>query len=319
MVGDHLQPGGQGFLRLVSRLTEAAGQVVQQRFHALVEQPGPVLHARMPPPGADADIERVIRRRIGEQLAIAGAEALDGGSVEEDLAHRAQHQPVHGGAAALGGRVQAADAFDLVAEEVEAQRLGLAGGEQVQDAATHRVFAWLHHGAGAAVAIALQEAGDRFDGGPPAALQVQRRARKGRTRRHALHQGIHRGQNDARPCLLDREVGEGRDPLGHKLRVGRDAVIGQAVPGRQAQQLRLGHEEAQRLGQPGHAGVVAADMQDGRQAFHAPRPQQQRVEALRRAEDVDGHRRMPEPGIAASARMRSSRGPRQSGGTGGGR
>ena len=47
-----------------------------------------------------------------------------------------------------------------------------------------------------------------------------------------------------------------------------------------------------------------------------PGPQEQRVEALRRAVNVDSHRGMPAPGIAASARMRSKRGPRASRGTG---
>ena len=44
-----------------------------------------------------------------------------------------------------------------VAEQVEPDRLGLAGGEQVDDAAAHGEFARLHHRAGAAVAVALRE------------------------------------------------------------------------------------------------------------------------------------------------------------------
>jgi hypothetical protein len=198
MVLDHLQPRCQGLAGLGVQAHGGAGQVVEQRLHMVVEQTGPMLHARMPPPRADRGIERVFRRRIAEELAVCCPEALDRGLIEKDLAHRAQCQPVQRGAAALRPGVEPADALDLVAEEVEPHRLALPGRKQVQDAAAHGVFAGLHHGAGAVVAVGIKEARDVLDIRPPALAQQQRRALEGRARRHLLHQGVHRGQHDAR-------------------------------------------------------------------------------------------------------------------------
>ena len=87
------------------------------------------------------------------------------------------------------------------------------------------------------------------------------------------------------------------DALRHQRRVRRDAVVGQAVPGGEAQHLGLRREEGQRLGQPRHAGIVAGDMQDGAGELAAAAGQQEGVPPLRRAEDrSDGHRRCPRSG-----------------------
>ncbi len=50
---------------------------------------------------------------------------------------------------ALGLGIEAADAFQRVAEEIEPHRAERARREQVEDAAAHRIFAGLHHRAGA--------------------------------------------------------------------------------------------------------------------------------------------------------------------------
>ena len=57
---------------------------------------------------------------------------------------------------ALGLRIEAADRFQRVAEEIEPHRLGHAGREQIDDAAAHRVVAGLAHGRGAVEAVELE-------------------------------------------------------------------------------------------------------------------------------------------------------------------
>jgi hypothetical protein len=146
MVGDHLHPRRE---RVVGLVVEGDGsalaQMVEQRLHRLVEEAGPVLHAGVLAAGGDGDVERVVGRRGAEQLAIGGAEAADRGLVEEDLADRPQDQPLDALPAALAAGVEAADVLDLVAEQVEPNGIGLAGREQVDDAAAHGVLAVLHH------------------------------------------------------------------------------------------------------------------------------------------------------------------------------
>src|SRR3546814_9860450 len=71
---------------------------------------------------ADRLVERIVAHGA-EGLAVAGAETLDRGGVENDLADRLQHQLAGGFGGALGQRVEEAQALQLVAEEVEPQGL----------------------------------------------------------------------------------------------------------------------------------------------------------------------------------------------------
>ena len=322
VVLDHLEAGGERILGLVIEADGGALGVVEQRLHRLVEQPGPVFEPRVAMAGADRDIERVLGRGIAEELAVGGAEAGDRGLVEEDLADRAQRQRLQRLATALRAGVEAAQALDLVAEEVEADGVRFTRRVEVDDAAAHGVFARLHDGTGAVVAIGFEEARQRLGRDLAAPGQRHGRAREDRARRHLLHERVHRGQQDAWPRGGFQQPGQRRDPLGHHLGVGRDAVIGQAVPGREDQHLDIGGEEAERIRQPRHPGAVAADVDDRRIGLGAAAGQQQRVEAFRRAMDGEarhGSRRAsgrPAPGLPHSSTMRSSMGDRSSSGIG---
>src|SRR3546814_3267697 len=94
-----------------------------------------MIHGRLPPPVADRLIERIARRLPAEQVAIGRAETLDRRFVEQGFGRREQLQRLGGAKAALVGRIEAASAFDLVAEEIDTQAGFLAGGDQVEDAA----------------------------------------------------------------------------------------------------------------------------------------------------------------------------------------
>ncbi len=288
MVRHHLEARREHVFRLMVEADRGvAAKIVGQRLHAFMEQRHPMLHAGMPAAVADREVERIAGRLLPEQLAPLGAEAADAGGVEEHLVDRPQHQPVQLGAAALGGGVEAADALDGVAEQVEPHRLALSRGEDVDDAAAHRILARLHDGAGAAVAVGLQEAGEVLD--LDRAVHRQRTAAvvEDVARRHLLHQRVHRGQHDARLAGGLQQAGQGGDAFADQLGIGRDAVVRQAVPGREAQHLGIGREEAQALGQPRHPDVVARHVQQraARELLRPPR-QQHRVPALGRV--VDG-------------------------------
>ena len=71
-------------------------------------------------------VERIAGRGGAEQFAIGGAEALDAVLVEQGLGGGQQGEAVDPVDAALGRGIEAAHALDLVAEEIEPQRLLLA-------------------------------------------------------------------------------------------------------------------------------------------------------------------------------------------------
>src|SRR5947209_13798501 len=98
-----------------------------------------MLHAGLTPPGADRFVERVVAAGPAELLAVARPEAVDRSVIKEDLADRPQNEFVDSAGGALAQRIEAADAFQRVAEEVEPDRLFRSGGVQVDDAAAHRV------------------------------------------------------------------------------------------------------------------------------------------------------------------------------------
>ena len=94
--------------------------------------------------------------------------------------------------------IEGADRFQAVAEEVEPHRLVEPGRKQIEDAAAHGVFAGLAHRRGAVVAVVLQPGDDRIHRHDMAGRDRQRLRRDDLARRHALHDGVDRGQHDQR-------------------------------------------------------------------------------------------------------------------------
>ena len=146
----------------------------------------------------------------------------------------------------------------------------------------------------------LQEARQRL--GLERAVHPQRQAgaTEGVARWSALDQRVHRAEHDARSIGRLAQPGEGGDPLGHQRRVGRDSVVRQAVPGREAQDLGFGGEEGQRLGEPCHPRIIARDVQHRTGELGPPPRQQQRVEPLRRA--VERERGQATPPLVGEGR-----------------
>ena len=107
---------------LVVEQHRRAGQVVEDRLQPLVEERQPVLEALHLAAGADRLVERVVVAGGAEVRAVAGAEALDRGVVEDHLGDRRQLDALHRLGGALRRRVEAPGTVEHVAEQVEPHR-----------------------------------------------------------------------------------------------------------------------------------------------------------------------------------------------------
>ena len=99
---------------------------------------------------------------------------------------------------------------------------------------------------------------------PVARRGVQDGAGEGLAGRHPLECRRHRRQyhpSGARGPRIEKPR-QGVDAPAHDLGQGRDAIIGQAVPGRERQTLDGRRKEGQGVGGAGGAHVVAGDEQD---------------------------------------------------------
>ena len=229
--------------QMVERDLGLGVEIGGERHEIRVEQRQPVLHAREHPAGLDRLQERVGGDRA-EAAQIARLERFDGIGVEQDLAHRHELERRDLALRALGQGIEAADRFQRRAEEVQPHRLLVPAGKDVDQPATHGVVAGLHHGTGAVVAVALEVGHQRVPVHPRTGLGAQVRRAHPRRRRHLLHDGVGRGQDQPLGAAWPgRELPQGAQALGHDARTGRDPVVGQAVPGRNLDDLDLGREE----------------------------------------------------------------------------
>jgi hypothetical protein len=158
----------------------------------------------------------------------------------------------------LGLTVESADRFQRVAEKVEPDRLFGGGGEHIDHPATDSELAALGNRRGALIAIDREIALEVAD------VDIGPRARRiagagdDAPRRQPLKQGCSRG--DQQGGLLGVDAAGKPRQYGHAMsgdpgrRTG--AVIRQAIPGRQVQNLEFGREEAHRIGERRRARTI---------------------------------------------------------------
>ena len=244
----------------------------------------------MPPPRAYRLVQRIIAADRAELLAVARAEAFDCGVVEQDFADRPQHEFIKRAGRALRQWVEASQAFDRIAEKIQADRLRCSSRKQIDDAAAHRELTGLAHRIGADIAVVAEEALQAVERNTPARPQCQHPAFEQMSRRHLLQQRVDGRQQDQRLLLAARrEPGQRVDAAARDLAVWRHPVVRQAIPGWKAQHVEFGVEECQCHGEPGHPAVVAADMQPGVAAgFGEEAADRRGVMPLGHAEQCDG-------------------------------
>ncbi len=249
--------------RMIGHDTEAL-QIVEDRVEVVVEQRQPVFHAGIAPAFGHGRIKGIVAGGGAEQREIVLAEAADRFRRERHLAHRIKVEGAGLADGALAGGIEGANAFQSVAEEIEAHRLFLAGHEDIKNAAAHGELADFPDGGDALEAVALQPRGNivHLDlvAGPGGKTEALDHLGRG----HLLQHGIDRDQHDGGMRLL--RVGDKPGQSGQAARRGvggrRDAVIGQAVPGRKRQHRDLGRGKGQVLLDIGHALAVRQDVGD---------------------------------------------------------
>ena len=172
--------------------------VVEQGFEPLVKQRQPMLHAGVAAAFAHRLVEHVIRAGRAKSRHVAGAKQADRLRGELKLRHRHQVERTQFVGGALGLRIEAADRFQRVAEEIEPHRRVHAGREQVDDAAADGVIAGFAHRRCAVEAIELEPLGDAGHRQQIAGCSRERLLANDIALRHALQNGIHRRQQDRR-------------------------------------------------------------------------------------------------------------------------
>ncbi len=177
-IGDLGEPGIPRLFRLGVQRHRRIRDVVQDRFHGGMKQRKPVLHAAMLAPGADRLVQRVLVQHDAEQLAIAGAEPRDRLLVQKNLGHRLQRDTVALLRRPLAHRVEGPHALQLIAEQVQPQRLLGPRREQVDDAAANGELARLAHGLRPRIAVVGQIGLQLVQVDPVADLGAERRVAK---------------------------------------------------------------------------------------------------------------------------------------------
>ena len=207
-------------------------------------------------PGRPPGIERVVARRDAEQLVVAAAEARDGRLVEQHLARpgvsTTSLEPCRWSAGSADRRRGAARPRRRRGRG--APGASTPGGKMSTMSPAEREFARLHHRADALVAVARPgsaASSSTIEPGRPTAMRragMPAKASRGGTRCRKPPAVV---RTTLPPCSARVRRASvsaaSRSPAMSALR--RDPVVGQAVPGREVQDLDVGREEAERIGQ----------------------------------------------------------------------
>ena len=198
MIVDLLETAGYRVLDKVIERHGRARHVVEQRFQRGMEQRQPMLHAGITGAGADRLVQRIGRGDGAEHLDVARAEQALGVRPERQFRGRDQNQLIDGLGRALRLRIEGADLFNGVAEEVEPQRLRAAGRIEIEDAAAHGIFAVFHDRAGPPETGLFQPLDQLVHIDVLAGRQGFQRFANELARRHPLQGGIDRRDDDGR-------------------------------------------------------------------------------------------------------------------------
>ena len=237
-------------------------EVVEQRDQPVLEQRQPVLHPGEPAPLADRFVKRVLRGIGPEHLAVPAAEPLDAVLVEQGLAGGQQQMAVEPPGGHLRIRVETAQAFQLVAEEVEPQGLVQPAREDVHDRPANGVFALVDHRVGAAVALLLEQQREAFTSDFRAGFELAYAFANAEGREDALEHGIGRGDDQLRLCFAGLQAVKRSQPFGTDRQGRTGTVVGQRIPRGKLDDVEFGREEMRRIGNRPHRSIVGRD-EDG--------------------------------------------------------
>ena len=226
---------------------------------------------------------RVVGAARAERGAVALPEAGHGRLVQDHLGDRGELDAGQRLGGPLGRRVEPLGRVQRVPEQVEPHRAALARRPHVDDAAADRVIARLGDGGRLGEPHAREEAPQRRLVDPVADAGAEHRLAQHRARRHPLGGGVERGQQDEALWQFLRKRRQRSHPVGGDVRVGRDPVVGQAIPGREREDRHVRGEERQGRLHRRQALVVARHMDHRPAGLLEFGHDQPRVEALGRA------------------------------------
>ena len=215
-------------------------QVIEQRGGVVEKQRQVIFDAVRCQARADILVQTALGRVALEFFAEVAAESVLAGFVQREFARRQQADILDRVDAALGVRVEGADALDLVVEQVDAVGQRTAHREQVDDAAAHAVFAGAQHLGDVGIAGQGQLAAQGIQIELGALLQEKSVRRQKFARRQAVKRGG--GGNDGDIAGILRNLVERRQPLRNQVLVRGELVIGQGFPVRQQVNRKIRRE-----------------------------------------------------------------------------
>ena len=297
IVGDGREACLGGRLGAVAAKDGGRGiDVVEQGREPFFEQRQPMVHARLSPSVADRLIQRIARRLPAEQVAIRRTEALDRRFVEQGFGCGEQLQRLGGAEAALVGGVEAANALDLVAEEIDAQARLFARGKQVEDAAAHCELALVGDGVDAAEAVRDEQFGERVAVDPLPRGERRRELADAEGGEGALGDRGDGGEDEFAALCGQLQRGERRKPVRTDAHRRARAVVRQTVPRRKTIDDEVGREEGRRVGDRLHRAIVGRHIDEALVARPREIGEQQRQETVGGARQRQRRRRRSDRG-----------------------
>ena len=238
--------GGQELVGGLDQVLSGASQQLRlrQQNQSALRQHGPYRH-QVVDQGRQEGFHAFYRNGLGDGLqhvigvgnvpdqgTCAGADLVG----QLQLAAGRRPYPVQvGTVGALVGGVEAADGVHLVAEELDAHRVGHGGDKDIQDATSDSKLAALHDQVHPGVGVADQSF-DRLVQGQLLAAQKDQRLHILQALDHGLQQGAHGHDQDADGSkiriVLDRMGQSPEDgyPGGHGVCSGREPLMRQGLP-----------------------------------------------------------------------------------------
>ncbi len=211
------------------------------------------------------------------------ARACPQGLVEDELAGRVEQHVVDRLDRALVADAEGAQRLDVVAPELDADRVVASGGEHVDDAAADGELAPLLDLRGARVAELGQRLDQPVESHVRAGVQVQRAAPR-QCGVHRLQHGPDRGDHGQHRVVVRLGVGEAvqrLQPAPDGGGLGRQAFVREGLPRREEDDAVLAEERRHAVHQRLRVGGAGRDDQQGRRAFG----EQRQVEGARSRRD----------------------------------
>ena len=143
MIFDNHPSSFEGVVQLIIQHERSFARVVEEGVHLLVEECRPMLDAGITSSLRHRRVERVVLRRSTEQRQVGPAKASYALVVEDNLAHRKKSDFRTLRSRALRERIEGANAFERISEEIQAQGFVGAWDEEVDDAAANSILTGL--------------------------------------------------------------------------------------------------------------------------------------------------------------------------------